>query len=86
MRYLLICFLPLLTYTAVFAQSSGKLVPAVNNPKAGTENTYYYYPPKGIPLPPDLLALVAYECEGEFYDKAVFVKRKRGDTFSFKSA
>ena len=71
----------LFAFNYTFSQT-GKIYPKDSEIKSGEQNTYIYEPPKGLFLPENVLANVAYK---EFNTKTIpMIKKENGYEFSLK--
>jgi thiol-disulfide isomerase/thioredoxin len=71
----------LFAFNYTFSQT-GKIYPKDSEIKSGEKNTYIYEPPKGLFLPENVLANVAYK---EFNTKTIpMIKKENGYEFSLK--
>ena len=66
----------------VSAQQTGSIISKQTFPKAGTENTYTYSPPKGLIIPEKAQAEVIY-LEKPFFKIKKFSLQKNGDAYAF---
>lgn len=81
MKNLFLCLFILPNAFTTSAQQNGKILTNSLTPKAGSANTYFYYPPKNAVLPEKLRASIIYYNKERFKEKIIL--KKDGDRFSF---